>query len=181
MSIGPGRFVLVVGPSGAGKDTLIALARAHCASDPRVVFPRRIVTRAATVAEDHDSISEAEFARLRAAGGFALDWQAHGLSYGLPAALDDDIRAGRTVVCNVSRAVVASARARYAQAVVVMITAPAEVLAQRLAQRGRESGAGIAERMNRGAAVELEVRPDMVIENDGPPDAAAKKLIGAIV
>ena len=43
--IGPGTLVVVVGPSGAGKDTLIGLARALCANDARVVFPRRIVTR----------------------------------------------------------------------------------------------------------------------------------------
>ncbi len=181
MSIGPGRFVLVVGPSGAGKDTLIGLARARCGSDPQVVFPRRIVTRTASAAEDHDSITEPEFERLRAGAGFALDWRAHGLSYGLPASLNDDIRAGRTVVCNVSRAVVEDARARYAHPVVVMITAPPEILAQRLAQRGRESGAAIAGRISRAVAAGLEIRPDVVIENDGAPEAGAKKLIEAII
>ena len=40
--IGPGRLVLVAGPSGAGKDTLIAHARAACRNDATVVFPRRM-------------------------------------------------------------------------------------------------------------------------------------------
>ena len=52
--IGPGRLVLVVGPSGAGKDTLIAGARVKCLNNPTIVFPRRVVTRAASVAEDND-------------------------------------------------------------------------------------------------------------------------------
>src|SRR5664279_1853677 len=99
-----GRLVLVVGPSGAGKDTLIAAAKAALADDRRFVFPRRVVTREAIAAlEEHDSVSAAEFALREAQGAYALSWAAHGLRYGLPARLVDDLAAGRVIVVNASR------------------------------------------------------------------------------
>ena len=104
--IGPGRLVLVVGPSGAGKDTLIQGARESCANDPSVVFPKRVVTRPSSSAEDHDTMSDAAFTAAVADGAFALWWGAHGNQYGIPASIDADIRAGKTVVCNVSRTIV---------------------------------------------------------------------------
>jgi ribose 1,5-bisphosphokinase len=142
--VGPGRLVVVVGPSGAGKDTLIACARGRLAGDPVIVFPLRIVTRAASAAEDHRTISDRDFATAAEAGAFAFWWEAHGLKYALPAGIDDDVRAGRTVVCNVSRGIVAALRRRYACLDVVLVTAPAEVLAARLAARGRASNGDIA-------------------------------------
>ena len=79
-------LVLVVGPSGAGKDTLINAAREALAGDRRFAFPRRVVTRPAVAAlEDHDSVTRAEFALQEANGAYALSWEAHGLHYGLPA------------------------------------------------------------------------------------------------
>jgi len=43
-----GAFVAVVGPSGAGKDTLIAHARDALAGEPQVEFVRRVITRRST-------------------------------------------------------------------------------------------------------------------------------------
>ncbi len=77
-AIGPGRLVLVVGPSGAGKDTLLRLARAACADDHDIVFPRRIVTRASSADEDNIAVSPDEFRRARERGEFAVHWEAHG-------------------------------------------------------------------------------------------------------
>jgi ribose 1,5-bisphosphokinase len=175
--IGPGALVVVVGPSGAGKDTLIALARDICADDPRIVFPRRIVTRPASEAEDHDSATPFEFDAAVGQGAYAFWWEAHGLKYALSAAIDTGLRAGQTVVCNVSRAVVGRVRERYARVIVVMVTAPKEVLLARLAARGRESGGDVAERLGRAAPAVDELAPDVTIENIGDPRDGAGRLL----
>jgi ribose 1,5-bisphosphokinase len=174
--IGPGALVVVVGPSGAGKDTLIALARTLCADDPRIVFPRRIVTRPASEAEHHDSATPFEFDAAVAQRAYAFWWEAHGLKYALSAAIDADVRSGNTVVCNVSRAVVRQLRERYAKLTVVLVTAPRDVLIVRLAARGRESGGDVTERLDRSAPAIDDVAPDVTIENIGAPHEGARRL-----
>jgi ribose 1,5-bisphosphokinase len=173
--IGPGALVVVVGPSGAGKDTLIGLARALCADDPNIVFPRRAVTRAASAAEDHDSVTPEQFDAAIGQGAYAFWWEAHGLRYALPAAIDAKLCDGKTVVCNVSRAVVGALRARYANLTVVLVTAPKAVLLARLAARGRESGGDVAQRLDRAAAID-DIDPDIVIENIAEPHAGGAEL-----
>jgi ribose 1,5-bisphosphokinase len=172
--IGPGRLVLVVGPSGAGKDTLINLARAICAGDAGVVFPRRVVTREASSSEDNDYLSPDAFRTAQARGDFAMHWEAHGHCYGVPRALVDDIRAGRTVVVNVSRTIVDLVRRTYTHAVVVLVTAPPTVLAQRLARRRRGSDGQIETRL--GRAVE-DAAPDVTIINVGDSGVHARRLV----
>lgn len=176
--IGPGRLVLVVGPSGAGKDTLISLVREACRGKPQFVFPRRTVTREASVHEENEAVSPAVFDAAASAGAFALAWSAHGLSYGLRGTVDDDIHAGRTVIVNVSRTIIAQARRRYANVVVVQVTAPPEVLAERLAARGRASDGALVDRLNR--AVAPDTAPDIEIVNVGPAIDRARDLLNAI-
>ena len=179
----PGCFVAVVGPSGAGKDTLLQLAAAALQPDPSIRFARRIVTRAAHVAiEDHDEMSPAAFDAAEREGGFCLSWRAHDLGYGLPARLNDDLAAGRTVVANVSRRVLAVAATRFAHLAIVEITAPRALLVERLAVRGREAAADIEARLSR--RVELVV-PDAAkahhrIVNDASADAGAAALCAFI-
>jgi ribose 1,5-bisphosphokinase len=176
--IGPGRLVLVVGPSGAGKDTLIDLARATLRDDPSVVFPRRVITRAAA-GEPHDTMDPEAFENAARAGAFALTWHAHDLRYGIPASIDAHVHAGRTVVCNVSRTIVAQARERYAEVLVVLVTAPAEVLAARLAGRARGSDGDLARRLARGDAL-ADFAADCVIANVDAPEAGAAALMAVI-
>lgn len=176
--IGPGRLVLVVGPSGVGKDTLIDLARAAFHNDASVVFPRRVVTRAAA-GEPHETMDADAFERAARAGAFALTWEAHDLRYGIRADIDAHISAGRTVVCNVSRAIVDKARERYADVRAVLVTAPAEVLMARLAARARGSDGDLAKRLARGDAF-ASFAADCVIENVGAPEAGAAALTAAI-
>jgi ribose 1,5-bisphosphokinase len=176
--IGPGRLVLVVGPSGAGKDTLIARASAACRDDRTVVFPRRVVTRPASALEDNEFMPPAAFEQAARRGAFAFWWSAHGHLYGIPLAVDFDIEAGRTVVCNVSRAIVVTVRRRYANVVTVLITAPRQELRRRLAARERASDGRVADRMSRGEIA--DVRPDVVIHNAGEPEAGARRLLDAV-
>src|ERR1700722_2476878 len=98
---GPGCLVLVVGPSGAGKDTLISIAAARLGAKTRIAFGRRIVTREADSTEDHDSLTHEAFDAAQARGEFALAWRAHGHSYGVPHAALRRLAAGDTLVFNV--------------------------------------------------------------------------------
>ena len=176
-AIGPGKLVLVVGPSGAGKDTLLELARAASAEDASIMFVRRVVTREASGAEDNEQVSAAAFRDAQARGAFAIHWEAHGHAYGLPCSIRDDIRAGRTGVANVSRTVVPTLRQTFANVVVVSITAPADVLAARLAMRKRSSDGNIAARLTR--AVE-DAEPDATIVNVSSADYHARQLLRII-
>jgi phosphonate metabolism protein PhnN/1,5-bisphosphokinase (PRPP-forming) len=176
-----GTLVLVVGPSGAGKDSLIAGARDELAGNPGYVFPRRIVTRQAVAAlEDHDSISREAFERERAAGRYALTWEAHGLCYALPHSIEGDMAAGRTVVCNVSRRIIADAREKYPHCAVILITAGIALRAQRLAGRGRETEYEIAARLAReGAPVPAGVNP-VSVDNSGTLSAGIAAFVAAL-
>jgi ribose 1,5-bisphosphokinase len=150
MSPLPGKLVLVVGPSGAGKDSLLRHAAERLANDRRIVFPRRVVTRpSADNVEAHDSLSMEDFRRAERMGDFALSWEAHGLLYGIPAAIRDDLGKGRVVAVNVSRAIIAEAAIRFPNVAVLHVTAPVTIIAERLAQRGRETQDEIAKRIAR--------------------------------
>ena len=169
-------LIAVVGPSGAGKDTLMGGARAVIAQDTRFRFVRRAITRPAEAGgEDHEALSESGFAARRAAGGFALSWEAHGLRYGIPRDIEEDIAARRVVIANLSRAVLQEASARY-RLRVLNITAPMEVLAARLAARGRESTADINARLAREVALPDGLDIERVMNDADVAEGVARVL-----
>jgi ribose 1,5-bisphosphokinase len=178
-AIEPGRLVLVVGPSGAGKDTLLGLAKAACADDGKIVFPRRVITRQASEAEDNEEVSAGTFQEALARDEYAMHWEAHGHRYALSRAIDDDIRAGHAVVANVSRTIVAAMRQAYASVLVISITAPPNVLAERIAMRARGSDGKIEQRLNR-TVDEAAAVPDVTIVNTGSVDYHARQLVRII-
>jgi ribose 1,5-bisphosphokinase len=168
-------LILVVGPSGAGKDTLLGLARKALSDDPRFRFVRRVITRPADVGgEDHEAVTEAEFAQR----DYALQWRAHELSYGISLDIADSLARGQVVVANVSRGVIAESAARFPVRVLV-VTAPAATLAARLAQRGRETETDIAARLARDVALPNGVAVDTVV-NDGTQDQGAARMIALL-
>ena len=125
-------------------------------------------------------MGEAEFAACQAAGGYALAWGAHGLSYGVPAQIDAELAAGRTVVVNVSRGVLDAARRRYGAVRVISITADPRLLAQRLHARRREDAADIARRLARADAVGVAGDDVVIVRNDGTPQEGVAQLVAAI-
>ena len=178
-AIGPGRLVLVVGPSGAGKDTLLSLAKAACAEDCNIVFPRRVITRPASNSEENEEVSPEAFQHALARGEYAMHWEAHGHCYALRRGIDDELRAGCTVIANVSRTVVGPLRRDYADVLVVSITAPPQVLAERLASRSRSSDGHIEARLDR-TVDENSSKPDATIVNTGSADYHARQLVRII-
>ncbi len=111
-------------------------------------------------------------------GAFALAWRAHGLHYGIPADISLDIAQGRTCIANVSRAVVAEAASRFPVRV-FEISAPADLVARRLAARGREDAVDIARRMARQIELPLPVEREVVV-NDGTVAEGARRLVAAL-
>ncbi|HEV7344087.1 MAG TPA: phosphonate metabolism protein/1,5-bisphosphokinase (PRPP-forming) PhnN [Devosia sp.] len=176
-----GTLVAVVGPSGAGKDTLIDFARARLQSNDRIGFVRRIVTRPCHGgSEDHDSMDEKAFVRAEAAGGFALSWAAHGLRYGLPISLDADLEGGRIAVANLSRQVIPALMERYPTALVVSVTANRDVIARRLANRGRETRESIQQRLDRSVESSLPAST-ISIDNSGSLEVAGMQFTNLLL
>jgi len=177
VSARPGIFVCLVGPSGAGKDTLLRLVREKLAGEPGFNFPRRTVTRPPSAHEDHAELSEDAYAKGLSDGRFTLAWRAHGLGYAIGHEVLPALAAGDVVICNVSRDAVAEARRNFPRIAVVLVTAPDTELALRLAARGRETSAGIDERLARNRGVFEQCVADFVVDNSGPLPAAAERLV----
>lgn len=173
----PGRLIAVVGPSGVGKDSVMAGLLARRSG---LLVARRAITRPADPeSEDFEPLDAKAFAARRDAGDFCLHWQAHGLSYGIPANVVSEVMAGRDVLVNLSRTVLASAAGLVPRFVVLNITARPETLARRLADRGREGEAGVARRLARRAALPagLEI---VEIPNDGALVSAIDRAEAAL-
>jgi ribose 1,5-bisphosphokinase len=179
-----GLFVAIVGPSGAGKDTLLKAAAEALSHRPDIIFVRRVITRTSDgVSEDHDTLTPQAFEAARTAGLFCLSWRAHGLLYGLPHSALDAVRRGDAVVANVSRTVLVDAVQTFDRLAVVEITADPEVLVERIAARGRESEEDARERVAR--SVTLRVPPTacsyVQINNSGPMEIARERLVRSLV
>ncbi len=172
-----GRLVLVVGPSGAGKDSILRYAMAHFAGDAGFVFARRCVTRSVDVAaEDHDSLDERTFDELAGHGAFALLWEAHGHKYGVRNDINAELQRGCIVAVNVSRTIIAEVAGRYQNAVVIEITTDPAVREARLAARGREAADDIRQRTRREVVTPAHTLPLHVIRNDGSISDAGEEF-----
>ncbi len=173
-----GQLFFVVGPSGAGKDTLLAGA---VAQDSSLVWAQRCITRPALAGgEPFAEMTEPQFQAALAAGDFALHWAAHGLHYGVSHAALAPLQQGKAVLLNGSRGAILMARAAFPDMRVILVTAPIDVLAKRLSARGRETQSDIAARLERaGFELPKGVFASEVI-NDSTPEIGVARLLQAI-
>lgn len=131
--------------------------------------------------ENHEPVDFEEFHRRAGAGGFALCWQAHGLGYGIPAIVDEWLRGGKIVIANGSRSILDAARDRYSPLLVVSVTAPAEVLVERLRGRAREDAWAVHQRLARADLLPVAGDDVLSLENSGPPEVAGDLLFRRLV
>lgn len=173
-----GRLIAVVGPSGVGKDSVMA---AMAQARPHLSIARRVITRPAMAgAEDHDTLSVDAFDAAVRSGAFCLHWQAHGLRYGIPVKTLDAVKAGSDLLVNLSRGALAQAVAIFPCVTVLSVTAQPDTLAARLAERGRENDAQIAQRLARPAPVFPAGARVVTVSNDGPLAQTARAALDAI-
>lgn len=179
----PARLVVVVGPSGAGKDTVLRWVAAHEAlrqGPPRLRIARRTVTRdAGDASESHEAVGMERFEALLREGAFALHWSANDLRYGIRHEELQPLAAGLDVLVNGSRAHLRLARLQYPTLFAVAVASPPELLRGRLLARGREQAGGIEARLRRNAAVE-GFAVDAEVLNDATPEDAGRRLLAAL-
>lgn len=174
-----GQLYYVMGPSGAGKDSVLGWVREHGVTHG-VLCAHRYITRPAHAGgENHVALSEEEFNQRERRGLFALTWEAHGLHYGIGSEVAHWLAHGADVLVNGSRGAFELACERLPALRPVLITASTQAIARRLAERGRESEEAIAARL---ARVDAYAVPDgsMVIRNDGCLAEAGSTLLQAI-
>ncbi|HEV7319876.1 MAG TPA: phosphonate metabolism protein/1,5-bisphosphokinase (PRPP-forming) PhnN [Ensifer sp.] len=178
---GAGALVVVVGPSGAGKDSVMGFAARHFADCHDVHFVRRVITRPSDAgSEVHESVSEDEFVGMQKDGAFAVFWDAHGLKYGIPSVVLDNVRSGMTAIVNGSRGALPAFREAFGDIAVVVVTAEAPVLAKRLAERGRESEEQVLRRLSRQAPDVTSGPGVSIIDNSGRLDIAGNRFVEVV-
>jgi ribose 1,5-bisphosphokinase len=173
----------VIGPSGAGKDSLLNYARQHIVSNTAVAFAHRYITRPADAGgENHISLSQEEFNCRAQMGCFAMQWYSHNNWYGIGIEINQWLEIGLKVVVNGSRAYLADALQKYPRLTPVIISASPEILRQRLLARGRESIEAIEQRVMQAADLDRKIdHPRMVrINNEGALMDAGDCLIELI-
>lgn len=164
----PGCLVLVVGPSGVGKDSLLFGAHNALGQDSKFHFPKRYITRPTHPGgEPHIALSDRTMSHHIDMGDMALHWKAHNCRYAIKQEDLYPLTLGRHVIINVSRTIVEEARSRFPRVSIVQITAPQDVLADRLRQRGRESEDAIQKRIQRAMAYKIAGDDVLSIDNSG--------------
>lgn len=144
------RLILVVGASGAGKDSLLKEARIHFKENQNIHFIRRYITRQPGEFEENFYIDDAAFEILKDHGFFFSYWYAHHLKYGIPKWEIESLNEDETAIVSVSRAKIGDLEERFlGRVTTVHVTADPSIIQERLKKRKRETLLQIETRLQR--------------------------------
>lgn len=175
------RLIYVVGPSGAGKDSVLSWLRTHTPESAPVHWARRTIDRPNMTqpgAEDHESVDTVGFAQLVANNALAMHWHANTHGYGIRHRELDRLKdPAWCVMVNGSRAHLPLAAHDFPGLTVLHITAAPDVLRERLTRRGRESPEAMEARLSRSVDLTVPNGSDRIeISNDSTLDVAGHAL-----
>ena len=175
------RLIYVVGPSGAGKDTLLLWLKSRVRSSSLLHWARRTIDRVPSTeitAEQHESVDSLRFEKLLEEGAFAMHWQANSQRYGIRFQEIAPLYQFKWVIVNGSRGYLPRVAADYPGVTILHITADQELLRKRLIERGRESNQLIEERLRREVPIITPPQSNLIeIINNGSIDSVGGLLL----
>lgn len=177
-----GRLIFLVGPSGAGKDSLINFVRRQLPDELDVRFARRVITRPMSAgAEQHFAVSPFQFDLLRDEGEFVMHWDAHGEQFGIDREICDWLNDGATVVVTGSRHYLPKALEQFPDLTVVYVKASTEIRRARLTACLRATPEAIEARLQRGVDWKAPAGVSMIeLVNEGDLPNVGRRLLDIV-
>ena len=170
------KLILLVGPSGSGKDTLLRAARKRFNGSHDLGLVRRYITRPPDGNEDNYYVDNTCFKLLKHSGFFVSDWQAHNNEYGIAHhALANGTAHGK-LLCSISRGAITDFEQHYGDVTVLLVTAPMGLLKKRLTGRDRENDKDIEKRLQR-ATRPVEARKLITFDNSASLEKSQSDFI----
>jgi len=180
-----GKLVVICGPSGVGKGTVIAQL---LASEPSCVYSVSATTRAPRPGEENGReyhfLTREQF-MSRAESDDMLEWAEYGGNlYGTPRSeVEAALAQSKNVILEIEVVGAFQVREKMPECLMIMITAPdISIIEQRLRERGTNDEDDIIRRMKiaRDELAQAEKFDYIVVNNDNASDKTAQEIANII-